>query len=227
MDFIKADSTNQSILFHLKKGGLAVTGFKIGFVRWNQGDGTSFAETGPTALTALATVTTAHSDNKGIYLDTDTSGGSYFLFRADFPDAAFASGADQVICHLYDDGNNVIAQRIFMLGYLSVSVSAMASDTITAAAIATDAVDADAIKADAITEIQSGLATEAKQDIIDGVVDSILSQGVIIDAIVDAIKVQTDKLVFTVANKVDANIHYVNDVEVDGDGETGTEWGPA
>jgi len=39
--------------------------------------------------------------------------------------------------------------------------------------IDTDAIDADAIKADAVTEIQSGLATEAKQDIIDTNVDQI------------------------------------------------------
>jgi hypothetical protein len=47
-----------------------------------------------------------------------------------------------------------------------------------------------------------------------------------VDTVVDAIKVQTDKLVFTVANQVDANIQYVNDVAVTGDGQTGTEWGP-
>ncbi len=35
-----------------------------------------------------------------------------------------------------------------------------------------------------------------------------------------------DSLTFTVSGKVNANIHYVNNVEVDGDGETGTEWGP-
>ena len=37
-----------------------------------------------------------------------------------------------------------------------------------------DAVDAAAVKADAVTEIQSGLATETKQDVIDGIVDTIL-----------------------------------------------------
>jgi hypothetical protein len=40
--------------------------------------------------------------------------------------------------------------------------------------IATDAISADALAADAVTEIQSGLATEAKQDIIDANVDDIL-----------------------------------------------------
>lgn len=43
---------------------------------------------------------------------------------------------------------------------------------------------------------------------------------------VGAIKGQTDKLTFTVANQVDANIQYVNDVAVTGNGQSGTEWGP-
>lgn len=44
---------------------------------------------------------------------------------------------------------------------------------------------------------------------------------------VAAIKAKTDSLAFTVAGQVDANIQYVNDVQVTGDGQTGTEWGPA
>lgn len=40
------------------------------------------------------------------------------------------------------------------------------------------------------------------------------------------VKAKTDSLTFTVAGQVDANIQYVNDVAVTGDGQTGTEWGP-
>jgi uncharacterized protein YfiM (DUF2279 family) len=36
-----------------------------------------------------------------------------------------------------------------------------------------------------------------------------------------------DAFTFTVAGQVDANIQYVNDVQVIGNGEAGTEWGPA
>mgnify|MGYP001569179185 CR=1 FL=1 len=43
---------------------------------------------------------------------------------------------------------------------------------------------------------------------------------------VAAVKTQTDKLTFTVANQVDANIQSVNDVTVTGNGQTGTEWNP-
>lgn len=49
----------------------------------------------------------------------------------------------------------------------------------------------------------------------------------VVDAVVDAIKVKTDSLTFTVANQVDSNVQYVNDVAVTGDGQLGTEWGPA
>lgn len=42
---------------------------------------------------------------------------------------------------------------------------------------------------------------------------------------VGAIKAKTDSLTYTVAGQVDANIQYVNDVAVNGDG-SGTPWGP-
>ena len=40
-----------------------------------------------------------------------------------------------------------------------------------------------------------------------------------VDTVVDAIKVQTDKLAFTVTNQVDANIQSINDVTIAGDGD--------
>lgn len=43
---------------------------------------------------------------------------------------------------------------------------------------------------------------------------------------VGAIKTQTDKLTFTVANQLDSNILSVNSTTVTGDGQSGTEWGP-
>ncbi len=44
---------------------------------------------------------------------------------------------------------------------------------------------------------------------------------------VAAIKAKTDSLTFTTAGQVDANIQYVNDVQVIGTGASGNEWGPA
>lgn len=48
---------------------------------------------------------------------------------------------------------------------------------------------------------------------------------VAIDTVVDAIKVQTDKLTFTVANQVDANMQSINDTALVGNGGV-TPWGP-
>lgn len=58
---------------------------------------------------------------------------------------------------------------------------------------------------------------------IDTEVTSILQA---VDTEVTAIKAKTDSLTFTVAGQVDANIQYVNDIQVTGTGETGNEWGP-
>jgi hypothetical protein len=40
------------------------------------------------------------------------------------------------------------------------------------------------------------------------------------------IRAKTDSLTFTVAGQVDSNIQYVNDVQVNGTGASGDEWGP-
>ena len=50
--------------------------------------------------------------------------------------------------------------------------------------------------------------------------------GANVSADIAAIKTQTDKLTFTVANQIDANIQSVNDVTVTGIGTAGSPWGP-
>jgi hypothetical protein len=47
-----------------------------------------------------------------------------------------------------------------------------------------------------------------------------------LDTEIAAIKAKTDSLTFTVAGQVDANIQYVNDTAVTGNGSAGTPWGP-
>jgi hypothetical protein len=46
-----------------------------------------------------------------------------------------------------------------------------------------------------------------------------------VKTVVDAVKAKTDSLTFTVGNQVDANIQYINDTAVTGDGDA-TPWGP-
>lgn len=47
-----------------------------------------------------------------------------------------------------------------------------------------------------------------------------------IDTVADGIKNKTDSLTFTVAGQVDANVQYINDAALTGNG-SGTPWGPA
>lgn len=47
-----------------------------------------------------------------------------------------------------------------------------------------------------------------------------------LDTLIDAIKAKTDSLTFTVANKVDSNVEYVNGTEVTGSGTESDPWGP-
>lgn len=116
-------------------------------------------------------------------------------------------------------------------GRIDASVGAMAANVMTAAAAA----------ADLTTELQSGLATAADLATVAGYLDTEVAailadtnelqtdwaNGGRLDLLIDAIKAKTDNLTFTVAGQVDANIQYVNDVAVTGDGQSGTEWGPA
>lgn len=67
------------------------------------------------------------------------------------------------------------------------------------------------------SDIAASLASiDAKIDTIDDFLDTEVA----------AIKAKTDSLNFGVAGKVDANITHVNEVEVTGNGQPGTEWGP-
>lgn len=54
----------------------------------------------------------------------------------------------------------------------------------------------------------------------------LLVEGGATDADVSAVKAKTDSLSFTVTGQVDANIHYVNDLAVDGAGTEADSWGP-
>lgn len=95
----------------------------------------------------------------------------------------------------------------------------------TAAALATVDTNVDAILVDTGTTLPATLAT------IDTNVDAILVDTgttlpatlATIDTVVDAIQVVTDQFVFTVAGNVDANIQYINDAQVTGDGNA-TPW---
>lgn len=115
----------------------------------------------------------------------------------------------------------------FILGTnLDAAVSSRASQTsldtlddyvdteVAAIKAKTDNLPAD--PADASDIASSFTTVNSKLDTIDDFLDTEIA----------AIKAKTDSLTFTVAGQVDANIQYVNDVQVTGDGQPGTEWGP-
>ena len=89
------------------------------------------------------------------------------------------------------------------------------------------------LAADAVTEIQAGLSTldaagvRSAVGLVSANLDTQLSTiDDFLDTEVTAIKTQTDKLTFTVSGQVDANIQYVNDIQVTGVGTTADPWGP-
>jgi hypothetical protein len=90
--------------------------------------------------------------------------------------------------------------------------AALPGDSVTVSSIGNDVITAASIAADAVTEIQNGLATASSLTTVDGTVT--------------AIKAKTDSLTFTVAGQVDANIQYVNDVQVKGTGTSVDPWNP-
>jgi hypothetical protein len=76
---------------------------------------------------------------------------------------------------------------------------------------------------EARTIVSANYATAAALDAVDNFVDAEVT-AILSDT--NAIKVQTDKLTFTVANELDANVQSVNDTALTGDGDA-TPWGPA
>lgn len=101
-------------------------------------------------------------------------------------------------------------------GNVTGSVGSVAAGGIAAASFAANAITAAKLDPDVTTELQTGLATAADLATVAGYIDTEVA----------AIKAKTDQLTFGVANTVNANITYVNEIEVTGNGETGTEWGP-
>lgn len=75
----------------------------------------------------------------------------------------------------------------------------------------------------------AGTAGKIMGDNLNATITSRASQTSVdtVDTVVDAIKVKTDSLTFTVAGNVDANIQTVNETNIDGTGTEGDPWGPA
>ena len=107
---------------------------------------------------------------------------------------------------LVDTGTTLPSTLSTIASYIDTEIAAIKAKT--------DNLPAD--PADASDIASSFTTVNTKLDTIDDFLDTEIA----------AIKAKTDSLTFTVAGQVDANIQYVNDVQVTGDGQPGTEWGP-
>lgn len=118
-----------------------------------------------------------------------------------------SANLDTQLSGIQNDTNDIQTRipATLVAGRMDASVGAMATDVVTATALATSAV----------TEIQSGLASQASVDTLAGYVDTEVA----------AIKAQTDKLTFNASNAVKANITHVIDDAVQQNGSTTTNWG--
>ena len=124
--------------------------------------------------------------------------------------AAYATAAAQTTAQTSLDDIPTNAELTAALG---------TADDAVLSALTTLATSIDALPTNA--ELSTALGTAD-----DAVLAAIATLQTYVDTEVAAIKAKTDSLTFTVAGQVDANIQYVNDVQVTGNGETGDEWGP-
>ena len=218
--------------------GLTIADFDLQYVR------TRTAPVAKVDAIALAATDTAHTDNRGIEIDaTDQPG----LYRFDWPDAAFAAGVKEVILsvkhtsclteHLRVEIDPFGAPAGASLAADSAAIEAQTDDIGAAGAgltavpwnaawdaeVQSEVADALAVydpptnaEMEARTIVSANYATASALDTVDNFLDTEIT----------AIKDKTDMLTFTVANQVDVNIQYVNDVAVTGTGAAGNEWGP-
>ncbi len=115
------------------------------------------------------------------------------------------------------------------VGSVTGAVGSVAAGGITAASFAANAITAAKLDPDVTTELQAGLATQASVDDLPTNAELATALAAADDAVlaqVALVKAKTDSLTFTVAGQVDSNIQSVNDTTVNGNGQTGTEWGP-
>lgn len=101
MTQVKQGATDQTFYFKLvdsaagtPETGLTITNIDATYIR-------NRSAAVKNDLTALGAANSAHADNQGIEVDSTNAPG---LYRVDFPDAAFASGADKVILSITCSG---------------------------------------------------------------------------------------------------------------------------
>lgn len=109
-------------------------------------------------------------------------------------------------------GTNVVNAAGTAWNSGAIGAATLAADSITAAKVADGTIDAATFAASAITA--TAIAADA------------ITAAKIANGAIDAATFAAGTFTFSVAGQVDANVTYVNDVEVDGVGSTLDPWGP-
>ena len=120
--------------------------------------------------------------------------------------------------------NATLASTTNITAAAGCAVSSIGNNVITAASINADAITDAKVASDVTIASVTG-AVGSVTGAVGSVTGAVGSVTGLTASDVGAIKTKTDSLAFTVAGQVDANIQYVNDVLVNGDG-AGTPWGP-
>lgn len=238
---VTGGATNVSCFFSMKLAatgadatGLTISDFDMQYTRIGE------SPTAKVDAVALAAANTAHTDNRGIEVDpTDQPG----LYRFDWPDAAFAAGVREVglsIKHASCITEHLRVEIGVDVNVVSWSGTAVATVDTAGYPVVTVKdgtgqgelnTSGGRVSADVARWLGTAVATPAVAGVPS--VDAITLAGAEPTATLDtikadttAIKAKTDSLTFTVAGQADANVQYVNDVQVTGTGASGDEWGP-
>jgi len=211
--------TSQSLYFTVQKStdGTAFTG-----LLYNTASLTCYYKRGATdAATAITLATlaseTAAWSSGGLILISDTSfEGTY---RFDIPDAVLATGVDLA---------SIVFRGATDMHPSTLSISLVEPVTIVSGVVAASLPSATQASIDAI-EVDTGTTLQAELDAIQAAVITnaagadVAADIIALKTVADAIKVPTDKMVFTNTNELDVNTKSINDAEVVGDGNA-TPW---
>jgi hypothetical protein len=216
---VTAGSTDVSVYYYIVQDasgtspGEPVTGLLFSDIE--TGGSASYARQGAArvdlTLITLASASAAHADGGFILVDDTNMPG---LYRCDYPDAAFATGVDQVFTSIVvASANNAVAAPV-KIEITDVDLRDAVRGGMTA--LPNAAADAggglpisDAGGLDLDTQLAATNEVTAAR--MGALTDWI--NGGRLDLLLDAIKVPTDKMVFTVANQLDSNV-----LSISGDG---------
>lgn len=159
------------------------------------------------SVTAGVTVTT-NNDKTGYALTQ--------AFPTNFSSMAITVGGAVTAGTVSDKTGYALAQS-FPTNFAAMAITAGGAVTAGTVSDKSDYV----LSAGGVTAVQSGLATQASVNTIDDFLDTeVAAILAAVDTEVAAIKDKTDSLTFTVSGQVDANVQYINDIQLTGNGTT-------